>query len=106
MTRTCFVCLFLCLATTFLLSQSNPVPPGSTAKADPKTQVRILDQCGKLPLGFEANHGQTDAQVKFLSRTSEYTLFLTGNEAVLTLSGHKAETKAAHACLLYTSRCV
>jgi len=97
MTRTCFVCLFLCLATTFLLSQSNPVPPGSTAKADPKTQVRILDQCGKLPLGFEANHGQTDAQVKFLSRTSEYTLFLTGNEAVLTLSGHKAETKAAHA---------
>lgn len=38
-----------------------------------------------LPLSFEANQGQTDAQVKFLSRGRGYTLFLAATEAVLTL---------------------
>jgi hypothetical protein len=40
---------------------------------------------GKLPLGFEANAGQTDGRVKFLARGRGYTVFLTGNAAVLTL---------------------
>ena len=31
-----------------------------------------------MPLGAEANQGQTDSQVKFLARGSGYTLFLTG----------------------------
>jgi hypothetical protein len=38
-----------------------------------------------LPLIFESNQGQTDSQVKFLSHGSGYALFLTANEAVLTL---------------------
>jgi hypothetical protein len=37
---------------------------------------------GKLPLSFEPNQGQTDARVKFLSRASGYTLFVTADEAV------------------------
>jgi hypothetical protein len=40
---------------------------------------------GALPLSFEANRGQTDPSVNFLSRGQGYTLFLTGGEAVLTL---------------------
>ena len=40
---------------------------------------------GRLPLSFEANRGQTDEQVEFLSRGNGYALFLTPNEAVLTL---------------------
>src|SRR5262249_42458199 len=40
---------------------------------------------GDLPMGFEANQGQADASVKFLSRGSGYTLFLTADEAVLGL---------------------
>ena len=95
MRRTCFVCLFLVLTTAVLLSQSNPVPLSSTTKADPKVQAKILDQYGKLPLSFEANHGQADARVKFLSRTGGYTLFLTGDEAMLTLNGKKAGTHKA-----------
>jgi Bacterial Ig-like domain (group 3)/Beta-propeller repeat/Transmembrane protein 131-like N-terminal len=96
MKRACFVSLFFCL-TTSLLSQSNPVSlinqtrrvasPISASQADPKAQARILDGYGKLPLSFEANQGQTDARVKFLSRTGAYSLFLTGDEAVLALSG-------------------
>jgi len=39
----------------------------------------------KLPLSFEANQGQTDARVQFLSRGPDYTLFLTCDEAVLEL---------------------
>lgn len=38
---------------------------------------------GKLPLNFEANRGQSDARVKFLSRAEGHTLFLTSTEAVL-----------------------
>jgi hypothetical protein len=45
----------------------------------------------KLPLFFESNQGQTDARVRFLSRSSGYTLFLTSNEAVLRLRAREKE---------------
>ena len=38
-----------------------------------------------MPLSFEANQGQTDSQVKFLSRGDGYALFLTSNQVVFTL---------------------
>jgi len=38
-----------------------------------------------VPLSFEANQGQTDSQVKFLSRGDGYSLFLTSNEVVFSL---------------------
>jgi Bacterial Ig-like domain (group 3)/Beta-propeller repeat len=101
MNRICFVCLFLCLTTTFLLSQPSPVPlvnqivnvapQMGASQANPKAQTRILDDYGKLPLSFEANNGQTDARVKFLLRTGGYTLFLTSDEAVLALNGSKGK---------------
>jgi hypothetical protein len=40
---------------------------------------------GKLPLSFEANRGQTDPRVQFLSRGEGFTLFLAGDRAVLKL---------------------
>ena len=43
-----------------------------------------------VPLSFEANHGQTDPSVRFLSRGREYVLFLTPGEAVLVLRGGEA----------------
>src|SRR5207244_9108847 len=48
-------------------------------------KLKVADAYGKLPLSFEANQGQSDAQVKFLSHGSGYTLFLTSSEAVLLL---------------------
>src|SRR6266566_3014751 len=56
--------------------------PASAAEA---TQARLAESYGKLPLSFEANKGQTDRRVKFLSRGSGYTLYLTRDEAVLAL---------------------
>src|SRR6266851_3390933 len=104
MKRASFIGLFQCLTTTFLLSQSHPVPftnqnarvvsPIHSSQADQKAQAKILDGYGKLPLSFEPNHGQTDGRVKFLSRTGGYTLFLTGDEAVLALGGKRAKDAA------------
>jgi hypothetical protein len=45
---------------------------------------------GQLPVRFEANVGQTDAQVQYLARGSGYALFLTGNGAVLSLTNTPA----------------
>jgi hypothetical protein len=45
---------------------------------------------GKLPLSFEPNQGQTSEAVKFLTRGAGYTLFLTEQEAVLSLSSPKS----------------
>lgn len=53
------------------------------------TRATVQEVYGKLPLYFEANRGQTDAQVNFLSRGNGYTLFLTSTEAVLTLTKTK-----------------
>src|SRR5262245_60672129 len=58
---------------------------------DRTTRARIEQAYGKLPMRFEANEGQIDAQVKFLARGAGYSVFLTGDEAVMRL--HKQELK-------------
>src|SRR6476619_130306 len=45
----------------------------------------VRDIFGSVPLSFEANDGQADAQVQFLARGPGYGLFLTGTEAMLSL---------------------
>lgn len=50
----------------------------------PGNTVKVNETYGKLLLSFEANHGQTDPKVKFLSRGKGYGLFLTSTEAVFT----------------------
>ncbi|MCG3111300.1 MAG: SBBP repeat-containing protein [Candidatus Manganitrophus sp. SB1] len=73
-----------------LLSISSP---GDAALPEPKTETdRIQTAYGQISLSFEANHGQTDSKVKYFSRGKGYTLFLTSNEAVLSLQkGERAE---------------
>ena len=55
--------------------------------AQPHVQASSAAALAKVPLTFEANHGQFDAPVRFLSRTPRYTMFLTPNETVLRLNG-------------------
>ena len=74
------------------------------AKVDKATRARVSGSYGKLPLSFEANEGQQDGQVKFLSRGSGYNLFLTNREAVLVLTkpekpATSPASKATHATL-------
>lgn len=41
----------------------------------------------RLPLSFEANHGQASSDVDFLTRTGDTTLYLTRERSVLSLGG-------------------
>jgi hypothetical protein len=66
-------------------SAASPTPQAA--------RPRLAEAYGKLPLSFEINRGQTDSQVKFLSRGSGYSLFLTGNEAVLALKKPGARSR-------------
>lgn len=50
-----------------------------------RTDTRLAEAYARLPLSFEQNEGQTDAQVAFLARGAGSTLFLTRREAVLKL---------------------
>jgi hypothetical protein len=66
-----------------------------TATATPAARNRIQASYAALPLAFEPNLGQTDAQVKYLARGNGYTLFLTGSDAVFAL--HSLPTEPAGA---------
>ena len=71
----------------------NPGDGAATDKAERAVRARAVESYGKLPLSFEVNKGQTDSRVKFLSRGSGYSLFLTGNEAVLSLRKGSRQSK-------------
>jgi Beta-propeller repeat len=62
-------------------------------KPDPSTRRKILENYGKLPLAFEENRGQFDPRARFISRGAGYSLFLTTDEAVLSVPGGKANNK-------------
>jgi hypothetical protein len=80
------------------LAATPPAPPAqktgnpsaksaaSSTENSAAGKAQILENYGKLPLSFEANQGQSDPQVKFLSRGNGYSLFLTDQAAVLSLS--------------------
>jgi hypothetical protein len=76
----------LALALIFTLATPGYTAGVQTMDAPTAVKVRVQEGYGRLPLSFEANQGQTDGQVKFLSRGSGYNLFLTSTEAVLALS--------------------
>jgi hypothetical protein len=61
--------------------------PAPLVRPDVPTRAQVSHAYGQLPLSFEANQGQTDAQVNFLSRGAGYSLFLTPGGAVLDLGG-------------------
>lgn len=59
---------------------------------DSATKAKVMEAYGKLPLSFEANQGQMDKSVNFMARGSGYSLFLTPEEAVLTLRQNSSGT--------------
>src|SRR5207249_1242183 len=86
------------LLTVFTLAcfALSPTVRGATpepSKPGEATDMQVSETYGKIPLSFEANNGQTDPQVKFLSRGNGYSLFLTGKEAVFALT--KVEKSSA-----------
>ena len=68
------------------LLQSEPSP-------SPSASVPAVKNLSQLPLFFEPNRGQTDAQARFVARGQGYALFLTPDEAVLSLRSIKKDEK-------------
>ena len=71
------------------LSAGNPVVTAFSSSAS-SIQSGVDADFGKLPLAFEPNRGQTNSQVDFLARGAGYGLFLTSNQAVLTLNSRSS----------------
>jgi hypothetical protein len=65
--------------------QQPSAPRSGYARPSLDAKARVSHAHGKLPLQFEANQGQTDTTVDFVSRGSDSTLFLTSARAVLVL---------------------
>src|SRR2546425_2470067 len=94
----------LCLAAALIILGSNQPPSRnqtftskSVALSAPASgslqyvvKPRLANTYGQMPLSFEANQGQTDRRVKFLSRGDGYTLKVSidvQDELVLTSAG-------------------
>jgi len=97
---TAVILAFLAGAVLFRLHVMKAGPVSATEtrsvvlqKATPGQKIYLAENYGKLPLSFEANQGQTDGRVKFLSRGRGYRLFLTSSEAVLALHHSKSEAQ-------------
>ena len=78
------------IMSVIILSADQSAAREAPSQPDKAMHATLSENYGKLPLSFEANHGQTDKEVKFLSRGAGYTLFLTPTEAVFSLRQSKS----------------
>ena len=86
------VALFIFGLSSFEVCSEPPPWAGASPDAPDKASPgRASETYSNRPLSFEANLGYTDERVKFLSRSTDYTLFLTPTEAVLVFSKTIAE---------------
>jgi Bacterial Ig-like domain (group 3)/Beta-propeller repeat len=64
------------------------------AQQPPSQRVsNVAAEFARLPLSFEANLGQSDPRVRFISRGQGYSIFLTDSGAVLSLSKQAGTAK-------------
>lgn len=65
------------------------------ASVSAEQQSRVRASLNALPLGFEANQGQTDPLVKYTARGNGYSVFLTADKTVFALtSAHSSGISA------------
>jgi hypothetical protein len=88
------------IASTHTAPSMQPATALSAAQKQDMTRAY-----GALPLGFEANQGQTAPAVRYLAHGQGYQLFLTNQEAVLTLRrASAAGTQSAKSGSLLAAR--
>jgi len=90
------IVLLAFVVTAATAAASPQLTPAQTPTDAPGPTSKHLAEYGKLPLSFEANHGQTDPSVKFLSRGSGYSLYFTDSASVLSLSNSPSSVKTCH----------
>jgi hypothetical protein len=82
-----FLSAFVIIA--LVVFASNAVPPSAARGADlaevKNTEQRVSENYSQLPLSFERNIGQLDAQAKYVVRGNGVTTYLTDGGAVFTM---------------------
>lgn len=69
-------------------------------QANQPRQTKIDEMFHNLPLGFEANMGQLDSDIKFISRARSFDLFLTSEGATITLKAEGRQTSCRRSSTL------
>ena len=80
-----------------LAADRSPLPL-STAR-----RKQLASGYGRLPLSFEQNRGQSDPQIKFISRGAGYALGLSNRGPVLALAQHSARRDRVSTAVLAMS---
>ena len=97
-TKTVFTCSKLLILVAILMASvgiaqsKNPKKKAIPLHPAPMSTLETvrgnpIPSYGALPLSFEANQGQADAAVNYISHGDGYALFLTGTGAVMALQG-------------------
>jgi hypothetical protein len=89
-----FPLITACAVAAGLLGGITSPERGSSTTVGEEERARVLEDYAQAPLSFEENRGQTDPRVRYLTRGRGYTLYLTEQEAVFSLSGAHAEPGA------------
>lgn len=86
--------LILAIASLLAVLAPRSHPGTKTVPASEKTQTRLTESNAltSLPMSFEANRGQADADVKFVGRGEGFGVLLKSNEAVLAVHNGKQES--------------
>jgi hypothetical protein len=66
-------------------SLAGQMPAATTSESTAEATARAQEAYGKLSLQFEANQGQTDPRVNFITHANGATVFLTATKAVFVL---------------------
>jgi hypothetical protein len=87
------------LALSLFFSVLTSVAQDRPAQASPTSpaSAQVRPHYGNVPLMFEANQGQTDSQVRFLSHGNGYSVFLTAGGMVLALRSAQETSTVADA---------
>ena len=92
-----FAAMIVLLLTALPGGVKGSASPDIHPKAvEPKrvAKITVQDAYGPATLHFEANLGQTDKTIQYLSRGPGYRLYLTTNEAVLALKNNRDKRSA------------
>ena len=65
-----------------------PAPSANKRASASLSKTEAMVRLSQIPIYFEKNQGQTNSQVRFLSRAGDYTVFLTDDSAVLAMEHH------------------
>ncbi len=87
-------CVALCLVFAVLTSSAQERLAPASPRTVPAQGGTVTPKYGNVPLMFEANQGQTDSRVRFFSRGSGYSVFLTSGGMVLALRPYEITAPA------------